>query len=511
MTGYITMAAALITAWTAGALAAAHCLHMFQLNSYKPNVQAKWIRDNAGRELKLTAPALAALAGGLFGWIGHTICIVAFVFTAWLCRPRQAKKPLVYTARIKRMLFTLSVPMLLFTVLTFFSGWFFAAFGLYIAAMPWVVLAANRTNAPVEQSINRKYIEEAKDIIAGMPHLRVVGVTGSYGKTSVKFYLGKILSARYNVLVTPESYNTTLGVVRTIRESMRATHDIFVCEMGARNVGDIREICEIVRPQYGIITSIGPQHLESFKTIENIVATKFELADSLPNDGTVFLNMSNKYIADRKVSCRVVGYGSEKSEWFAEDISVSAQGSRFTIRDPDGKKWAFRTKLIGEHNVQNITGAIAAAYELGVPMRDIVIQVWRLESVPHRLNLVRGAGKTFIDDAYNSNPAGAKAALDTLCQFDGLKILVTPGMVELGERQYELNYEFGKQAADVCDHVFLVGRKQTEPIQKGLEEAGYANVTVCDTLQQALAGVDGIDADGREKFVLLENDLPDNY
>ena len=144
-------------------------------------------------------------------------------------------------------------------------------------------------------------------------------------------------------------------------------------------------------------------------------------------------------------------------------------------------------------------------------MRDIVIQVWRLESVPHRLNLVRGAGKTFIDDAYNSNPAGAKAALDTLCQFDGLKILVTPGMVELGERQYELNYEFGKQAADVCDHVFLVARKQTEPIQKGLEEAGYANVTVCDTLQQALTGVDGIDADGREKFVLLENDLPDNY
>ncbi len=143
-------------------------------------------------------------------------------------------------------------------------------------------MLADRMNAPMEKAINKKYIGEAKKIIEGMPELKVIGITGSYGKTSVKFYVEKLLSVKYNVLATPENYNTTLGVVRAIRERLLPTHEVFVCEMGARNVGDISEICELVRPSIGVVTSIGPQHLESFKTIENVVKTKFELIDSLP-------------------------------------------------------------------------------------------------------------------------------------------------------------------------------------------------------------------------------------
>ena len=124
-------------------------------------------------------------------------------------------------------------------------------------------------------------------------NITVIGITGSYGKTSVKFYLNKLLSAKYNVLMTPESFNTPLGVVKTIRTSLKATHEIFICEMGAKNINDIKEICDIVHPKHGVITSIGPQHLESFKTVENVVKTKFELADAIDKNGMVFLNYEN--------------------------------------------------------------------------------------------------------------------------------------------------------------------------------------------------------------------------
>ena len=138
--------------------------------------------------------------------------------------------------------------------------------------------------------MNRWYINDAKKIIKNCPDLLVIGITGSFGKTSVKYFLDELLSVKYNVLKTPGNFNTTLGVVKTIRSSLRATHDIFLCEMGAKNIGDIKEICDIVHPKMGIITSVGEMHLESFKSIENVRKTKFELADSLPENGKIFLN-----------------------------------------------------------------------------------------------------------------------------------------------------------------------------------------------------------------------------
>ena len=156
---------------------------------------------------------------------------------------------------------------------------------LLFIMMPFLVLLANLINRPVERAIDRYYINDAARILRQMPELKIIGVTGSYGKTSVKYFLSALLSVRYNVLYTPGNYNTTLGVVRTVREQMKPFHEIFVCEMGARETGDIKEICDLVHPEYGIITSIGPQHLQSFHTIDNIIATKFELADAVPPSG----------------------------------------------------------------------------------------------------------------------------------------------------------------------------------------------------------------------------------
>ena len=262
----------LLVSWLCSfAMLTVYNTHMFQLNSYKPHEQRAWYRDKflpafVGRNLGVifTLPLLC-----FCGRAGIVLSIFLYAVTAYLGRPRKAKKPLVYTARVKRMLATDGV----LTALTLLAaillhrwplGW-----GLLLPVAHFVagfyLLAANWLNKPIEKSINNRYINDAKRMIDSSPNLKVVGITGSYGKTSVKFFLRKLLSARYNVLMTPESYNTTMGVVKTIRNSLRPTHEIFLCEMGARNIGDIKEICDIVSPRYGIITSIGRSILRVLK------------------------------------------------------------------------------------------------------------------------------------------------------------------------------------------------------------------------------------------------------
>jgi UDP-N-acetylmuramoyl-tripeptide--D-alanyl-D-alanine ligase len=348
------------------------------------------------------------------------------------------------------------------------------------------------------------------------PNLTVIGVTGSYGKTSVKFYLQTLLKDSFNVLVTPESYNTPMGVVKTIRESLKSTHEIFVCEMGARHVGDIKEICDIVHPEHGIITSIGPQHLETFFNMDNIKSTKFELADSLPSGGMLFLNGDNEYIREKSEGYRNITFyctqDDTRDAYRASDIRVSQQGTDFYVTAPDGDSEHFQMKLIGAHNVINVVGAIAVANKLGVSLSDLKIPVRRLQSVEHRMQLREHGLVTIIDDAYNSNPVGSKAAVETLKMFDGIRILVTPGMVELGDKEEEYNYKFGTYAADCCDYILLVGKKRTKPIFEGVLSKGFSEekLRAFDKLEEALAYAYEIKGQGH-KYILLENDLPDNY
>ncbi len=493
--------------------------HIFQLNSYKPEVEAAWLRRNfwGGYVLKHFLPLLILPAVAV-GPRAALVCgIITFAVQGWLNRPRPAKKPLVHTPRVKRMLAAQALLLLLIVTLSHplavrgQAMVFLAAFLLG----PFLMLLANFINRPIEKSINRWYINDAKRLLAENPRLTVIGVTGSYGKTSTKHFLQKILSAKYNVLMTPESYNTTLGVVRALRENLRPTHNVFICEMGAKGLGQIKEICDIVRPRHGLISSIGPQHLESFKTQENIVAAKFELAEALPGDGLAFLNYDNRFIRDYPLAGRKVTYGldNEAADYRARDVKIFSRGSVFRATLADGVERVFETKLIGRHNVENIIGAVAVADRLGVPPEDIALAVRRLESVPHRLQLIRRGAVTIIDDAYNSNEQGANAALDTLAMFEGFKILATPGMVELGAAQDDCNFRFGARAAEVCDYVILAGERQTRSILAGLKSRNFPEdkIYTAENLAQLFGRVESLNSGGRPKVVLLENDLPDNY
>ena len=518
-----------------------YIVHMFQQNSYKPREYMEWmqVHSNVGRLLGKCLYGIISLPLVLIGGRGCMLAAcVMNIMTIIVNKPHTAKKPLVYTKRVKRMLMTTAAIYLIGMLLALFlpiggyrivlteiaaTGAEAVTYrlrvctgiltGLFIV-QPFLILLVNLINRPIEQGIDRHYINDAARILKEMPDLKIVGVTGSYGKTSVKYFLSTLLSCRYNVLHTPGNYNTTLGVVRTIREQMKPFHEIFICEMGAREVGDIKEICDLVHPDYGIITSIGPQHLQSFHTIENIIGTKFELADAVPMNGKVFLNYDNEYIRAHKINKNVVSYGTigEDINFRAYDIEVSPRGSSFKMKDENGDEYEFHTRLVGNHNVQNIAGAIAVAHTLGIPMEKLKYPVKQLESVEHRLQLKKQGNRIILDDAYNSNKSGFEAALDTLAMFKELRILMTPGMVELGEKQYDENKEVGSYAADKCDYAVLIGKEQTRPIQDGLLEAGFAQnrMIVVDTLQEAFQMVNAI-PDEKQKVVLIENDLPDNY
>ena len=253
-----------VFAIAASVLTVIRTTHMFQQNSYKPRVQFKWMAANA-KHFVINLVILVLAVSALF--INKIWLYIIFYLLALICalvnKPmKNAKKPLVYTARVKRMLVTdtiVSARLMRRRFLPATKKRALFGFALTLAFMPFLVLIGNFINAPIEKGIRQYYINDAKKMLKACPDLKVIGITGSYGKTSVKYFLSTALKAKYNVLMTPESYNTPMGVVKTIRERLRPTHEIFVCEMGARNVGDIKEICDIVFPDYGIITSIGEQ------------------------------------------------------------------------------------------------------------------------------------------------------------------------------------------------------------------------------------------------------------
>lgn len=512
-------------------------LHMFQLNGYKNGEHIHWLKKNVSRQYLLI---MIGLLGFLSMCLPGIVTLILQAAAALIClryylylKKTNTKKKLVYTARVKRLILTDSILTILLLALTGgFLGIKRIAGALAILTTLQIIalVAANWINRPVEGMINQHYINDAKKKLRSVPDLTVIGVTGSYGKTSVKYYLDTLLKEHFEVLITPESYNTPMGVVKTIRGSLKPSHQIFICEMGARHVGDIKEICDIVHPEHGIITSVGPQHLETFFNMENIVNTKFELADALPEVGLLFLNGDNEYIRNHSARYKnkifyTTGEWAKAKELESQieegevsryyqtgDVKLSRTGTEFTVTAPDGEKETFQMRLLGEHNVINVAGAIAVANTLGIPLRQLKVPVRRIQPVAHRMQLLERGNYTIIDDAFNSNPVGSRAAVETLKQFEGVRILITPGMVELGEKEEEYNYKFGTYAADCCDYILLVGEKHTEPIYRGVLESGFSQerCRVFEKLEDALSFAYSIKDEGH-KFILLENDLPDNY
>lgn len=499
-----------------------HGFHMLQLESYMNDRYKTWMNKNKKekiliRDLLLIIPAVIVFFNTLTGLITYIAISVLLYFSREIYK---IKKPLAYTKRVKRLFITgtivFLIPCILSNVLINTKGLSvtLAILGLIMSLSTYLIMLINGINKPIEKSINNGFIKKAKKKLNNSNNLKIIGITGSYGKTTTKYIVSSILSQKYNTLMTPESYNTTLGVVRTINEKLESTHEIFVCEMGAKNIGDIKEICDIVNPQYGILTSIGPQHLETFKSIENVKKTKMELIDSLPDDGLAFVNNEDENIKSINFTKNNIKYGLDNnSEYYAYNIRIEETGSVFDVHTPTEEITNIKSKLLGEHSILNIVGAIAVAQKLGLNSDEIKAGIRFLKPVPHRLELKRNPnGLIIIDDAYNSNIKGAKMAVKTLGRFENkIRILVTPGMVDLGEFDEKYNSEFAEEATKYCDYIILVGEKQAVNLNKGIERTDFPKekVYVAQNINDAFKKL--ADFDVSKTVALLENDLPDNY
>ena len=519
-------------------------LHILQLDGYKTGRYLKWIRQHLTNCFEVKE---ILVIGGLLiltafypqyhnTWIFPVLCIGWGAFQVYRITRRKkikAKKPLIYTARAKRV-FGLSICLLAATAaalvfVTKTNQWRIAIL-LFSEITVINLTVANLIIYPLERTINEAYLLSARRRIKTLQP-KVIGITGSYGKTSTKYILREILSQKFNTLMTPNSYNTPMGICKVIRGDLTAEHEVFIVEMGAYKRGDIRELCNLAFPQIGILTAVGPQHLERFKSIENIAKGKYELIESLPADGLAVFNCDNEIcagLADKReqTGSPVRRYATEASpvpsvtdiaDLIATNVRYTDNGLAFTVRPnteaSDITETEIQTRLLGKHNVSNILAAMTVALECGMELQEIREAVAKVEPVPHRLQLTTGAGGvTIIDDSFNSNPVGAKAALEALNEIgNGKKVLVTPGMIELGEKEYEENKKLGELAADVCDLIILVGPIQTKPILDGLKTAGYPSqqtivaLNLEEVKQHLATQVQAGDV------VLFENDLPDNY
>ncbi len=498
------------------------CLMMLQQNSYRNERYRRWLSTSEDttsvRRLVSGAVVLAAFSTLAIPAVSlGLVCFVSILNIINLTTARY-KKPLVWTPRARRI-FGVMVALALLTLgVTYLLSYSRGEIPVIMSAVALAVycfshlyvLAANRLLKPVEAHIN----DDAARILSSMPGLKVIGITGSYGKTSTKHYLNRILSEHFDVMMTPGSYNTTLGVIRTVREYLKPYNEVFIVEMGAKQPGDIKEICDLVHPSIGIVTAVGPQHLESFKTIENVQRTKFELIDSLPSDGLAVVNDDFPYVASRKVDnvecLRYAVSNTGDARYTATDIKYSPDGTRFTVHGPDGLEMEFRTHLVGECNVSNLLAAIIVALRLGVPEQKIRYAVGQIEQVEHRLNMKRTpGGVTIIDDAFNSNPTGSRMALDVLAMMGpGKRIVVTPGMIELGDRQEELNREKIPTPADIP---IVVGEYNREAITSGIEsvEPRTSEIRTVASFAESQTLLATLLKNG--DTVLYENDLPDTF
>jgi UDP-N-acetylmuramoyl-tripeptide--D-alanyl-D-alanine ligase len=368
--------------------------------------------------------------------------------------------------------------------------------------MPGLMDVALAIVAPIERRLSARFVDQATRTLAQIAPT-VVAITGSYGKTTTKAYLSRLLRDRRATVASPASFNNRMGLARAINEHLASGTEVFIAEMGTYGVGEIADLCTWIEPTVGVITAIGPVHLERFGSLDEIVKAKSEILDKAR---AAVLNVDDPRLAVLADQIdRVVIRCSTQDP--AADVFVDAGG--------DGGVYVRETRVATLDDASvfaaNLSCAIGALLALGVPMAGIERAVGDLPGADHRRTVsVSDLGFTIVDDTYNSNPAGARAALATLERVGtgGRRVLVTPGMVELGKRQHEENRDLAALAAGRVTDLVIVGRTNRAALREGTA-TGAASVIVVDSREDAVNWVRANLGEG--DVVLYENDLPDHY
>ena len=511
-------------------LVSVRLLNYYQLGGYRADGSSKI------KKLALSMSAYGVLNAAVcystcfvgmvrgIGYFDHfyvLFCILGAVWFYFAHRERNARTPLKFTKRCVRLCIIFLIVSISFCIALCAAGSNVVVKGvrLNLALQPLAYILSPALFAlsaaisyPIEQAVARIYTEGCKKALDAKTDLVRIGVTGSYGKTGVKNILAAFLCEKYRVYATPASYNTPMGICISVRDMPDDTQ-VFVAEMGAKRKGDVGLLCDIVKPVVAVITGIAAQHLATFGSLENVIAAKSELSDYVAErGGKSYFNTDNDYC---KLMYREntgekyrVGAGGE---CFASRIRTGKNGSEFTLEFSGGEKVVCRTPLLGAHNVSNITLAAAVAYGMGVAPERIAAAAGRLRPVSHRLELITtDTGVTVIDDGYNSNEQGTRAALQVLKSFDGRRIVACQGLVEMGKSGRDANFALGREIAFAADIAVLIG-PNADDMRQGALSAGMKETDVFVKSNLAAAQELFSHILRRGDVLLIENDLPDGY
>lgn len=416
--------------------------------------------------------------------------------------------PLVFSAKktplkpTKRVLRWFVVNCAFFVALTFaFDGCV-----PVILVLP-VTFAADLLLKPINGLINAGYLKKAEKKLKSFG-CTTIAVTGSYGKTSVKNVLCSFLSTRYEVACSPSSFNTPLGLAKFIND-IKDKPQVVILEAGAKKRGDIAAICRRFRPDHALICGVAPQHIETFGNVDEIIATKGEVLDFLNNESFCVVNADDVNSNGYTGVFQRLSVGKNGEDFSLKNVSVSPQGTRFTIVQKDNARYDVFTPLLGSVNAFNVTMAFAMAISLGCTPSALITAAERLQYTPHRLELIRKGSTYILDDGYNANPKGVDGFLEVLSCFEGNKCVVAQGIAEAGGERFKLNYDFAKKLAKIADFCAVLGQN-TDALKQGLSDGGMSteNIFVCDDLNGAVKKISAFAGDGG--VIAFQNDMPDN-
>lgn len=388
---------------------------------------------------------------------------------------------------------------------------------------PVFLIISQKIFSPLENYQKQRLLQKSQKKLGNLENLKVVAITGSFAKTSTKDMLYTLLWKKFRVVKTPKSFNTEVSIARTILEDLKDNTEVFLAEMDAYSPGEINKLASLVKPQIGLITAIAPQHLSRFGSMERLAQTQFEIENQIKENGILFLNSSDEWtmklltqdakfhIKNRRGEIKFFGFNPKAADIFATNIKQHPQGLEFILhKGPDEVKISL--PLYGEHHVLNFLASAAVALELGLSLAEIRQRAAKILATPHRLEIKKQGNLVIIDNSYNTNPVVSQTSLKLLKDFPGVqKILITPGLVELGKISFEANQDFAQAAAKVADKIIIVGENAKAALLAGLNQAKFPekNTLVVGDLKQAMQLLGEIAKAG--DVVLLENDLPDQY
>lgn len=382
--------------------------------------------------------------------------------------------------------------------------------------IPFLIIMANFINYPLEKAINNKYIKQAKTKLEDHKNLIKIAITGSYGKTTTKNIINFVLEKSYLTIASPKSYNTILGLCKTINYNLKSNTEILICEMGANHLKEIGEMSSFLNPHIACITEIGPQHLETFKTIDNIVKTKFEIIETMGFNKTVVLNGDNPLIKNKEIiSLKNIYYvGQNKSnDIYVEDIIFKEDIMSFKIIDNDNILH-ISTHLLGIHNINNILiayGVIKALkkYNIIISNNEFEERIKLLNSIPHRLEYKKINNFHIYDDSYNANIVGFFNAIQVIKALNTKKVIITPGIVDTGTESENINKSAANFILNNFDDIYLIKNKITLFYQEVFDN-NKEKYYIFNSFKEAY-NYFKIKYKNEEVSLLIENDLPDNF